>query len=426
MLEKYSFDAWGKRRFTSGAADPSETITASSNRGYTTHEHLEEVGLVHMNGRVYDPLIARFLSADPFVDDPTASQSLNRYSYVNNNPITYSDPTGYFKFGKIFKTILRIFVQAIAQVVGTIACGGNPACGLALAGAVGGLFDGQGLKGVLFGAIRGVSSFGFLGDGLLGGIQAAANKGKFGTGFLSGAASGLFRNIASAFVQIGEIDGAAAFAIKGIGNSIAGGTASAIGGGKFANGAYSAGFDYAVNAWAHGAIQAVSNAADQFEEANKRARDMALQPAAFYGPAVQLGIRLGQILLGGSGLYGACRAGGNCKDLNVFNSEADDETAPPAKPGDVLSPGGRPVGDVEKGATPDIRTVNPKKLDGIIDALKGLGAKPDPGKTRYPGEWYSLPGNQGGFGVRESTKGGRTLDVDIPSVPDVSKIHQKP
>ena len=48
-----------------------------------------------MNGRLYDPTIGRFLSADPTIQHPTNTQNLNRYSYCGNNPINYTDPTGY-------------------------------------------------------------------------------------------------------------------------------------------------------------------------------------------------------------------------------------------------------------------------------------------------------------------------------------------
>ena len=63
-------------------------------RGFTKHEHLDRTGLIHMNGRVYDPRLGRFLSPDPIVGDPTSSQSWNLYSYVGNNPLSYVDPTG--------------------------------------------------------------------------------------------------------------------------------------------------------------------------------------------------------------------------------------------------------------------------------------------------------------------------------------------
>jgi RHS repeat-associated protein len=58
---------------------------------------LDNLNLVHMNGRVYDQIIGRFLSADPFIDGPGSTQGWNRYSYVHNNPLSYIDPFGFEK-----------------------------------------------------------------------------------------------------------------------------------------------------------------------------------------------------------------------------------------------------------------------------------------------------------------------------------------
>nr|WP_277608381.1 RHS repeat-associated core domain-containing protein [Microbulbifer elongatus] len=66
----------------------------STRRGFTGHEHLDRTGLIHMNGRVFDPTLGRFLSPDPIVQAPTYSQNWNRYSYVLNSPLSYTDPTG--------------------------------------------------------------------------------------------------------------------------------------------------------------------------------------------------------------------------------------------------------------------------------------------------------------------------------------------
>ena len=70
-------------------------IALHTNRGYTGHEHIQETNLINMNGRVYDPSIARFISADPYIQDPYDTQIFNRYSYVKNNPLKYTDPSGF-------------------------------------------------------------------------------------------------------------------------------------------------------------------------------------------------------------------------------------------------------------------------------------------------------------------------------------------
>ena len=65
-----------------------------TSRGFTGHEHLDRTGLVHMNGRLYDPLLGRFLSPDPIVANPADGQQWNLYSYAMNSPLSYVDPSG--------------------------------------------------------------------------------------------------------------------------------------------------------------------------------------------------------------------------------------------------------------------------------------------------------------------------------------------
>lgn len=65
------------------------------NRAFTGHSHDPDPGLVNMRGRLYDPELGRFISPDPFVTAPFDSQGLNRYSYVQNNPLNFTDPSGY-------------------------------------------------------------------------------------------------------------------------------------------------------------------------------------------------------------------------------------------------------------------------------------------------------------------------------------------
>ncbi len=57
---------------------------------------MRSASLNHMNGRIYDYQSGRFLSVDPFISMPGSSQAYNPYSYVMNNPLSYTDPTGYF------------------------------------------------------------------------------------------------------------------------------------------------------------------------------------------------------------------------------------------------------------------------------------------------------------------------------------------
>lgn len=91
-----NFDAWGQKRNPADWSYTENTQTAPPwlIRGFTGHEHLDEFSLINMNGRVYDPLLGRFNSTDNFVQNPLGTQDYNRYSYANNNPLVFTDPTG--------------------------------------------------------------------------------------------------------------------------------------------------------------------------------------------------------------------------------------------------------------------------------------------------------------------------------------------
>jgi RHS repeat-associated protein len=93
---EYSFDSWGRRRDKdtwSYNLDNEPALFAD--RGFTSHEYLSDFNLYNMNGRLYDPVIGRFLSPDIYVQRPDFTQSYNRYSYCFNNPLSYVDPSGY-------------------------------------------------------------------------------------------------------------------------------------------------------------------------------------------------------------------------------------------------------------------------------------------------------------------------------------------
>jgi RHS repeat-associated protein len=305
--ERQSFDAWGERRDI-GWLNPLHPTDASIrrtsamdyDRGFTGHEMLDDFALVHMNGRIYDPEIGRFLSPDPYVQVPEYSQNFNRYTYVLNNPLSHTDSSG--------NEIDGLVAAAIAIVVGIVTYGigtgfvlsayGSTALvtanaagqavltwqGMAVVGAFSGAFTGATnaaltdqnvLEGALEGAVSGAIAGGLLhglgpngsfltegslsaarevlhvaGHGILGGIRNEVMGGRFMDGFLSaaaGASSAYMPGLKGVMGSSGNRDPLGMFYRSMIAGAI-GGTASAIGGGKFANGAYTAAFQHLVNA----------------------------------------------------------------------------------------------------------------------------------------------------------------------------------
>ena len=253
LLYDLSFDAWGRRR----AADstfaiintPATALATLNNltpRGFTGHEMLDTVGLIHMNGRVYDPRLGRFTSADPIVQFPHYSQSFNHYSYVLNNPLGYTDPSGY-------EVNPFIVIKIALAVVLSYACNGvcAPEVWAWTFGSIGGIeatanggnfgevataaFSSAALAYV--GAEYGLSGGEFtsieaLQFGVLGGITSVLQGGKFGHGFVAaglGAAAGSIPGL--------EGTGFKAGFTRVLVSSVVGGTISEITGGKFANGA---------------------------------------------------------------------------------------------------------------------------------------------------------------------------------------------
>ena len=114
IVEENSYDAWGRMR----DPDTHEVYLMDKvpgltlGRGYGSHEYLHRFGLVNMNARLYDPVLGRFASPDPYVQDPTLPQNFNRYSYCLNNPLLYCDQSGEW-FG-----IDDLFIAAAGFVAG--------------------------------------------------------------------------------------------------------------------------------------------------------------------------------------------------------------------------------------------------------------------------------------------------------------------
>ena len=214
-----------------------------------------------MNGRIYDPTLGRFLQADPFIQAPKNGQSLNRYSYVINNPLSLTDPSGYlFGIGKFVKKNWRAFA-AIAIVWASHGTVSDWAAGIysnsavaagaltgAVLGAVGGFVATGTLRGTLTGAISGaalgaIGKAGFsqfdtaVASGAAGGIFSDLQGGQFGHGFIS---AGLSSGIGGDFSDN--------VALQVLTSAVVGGTVSALSGGKFGNGAGSAAFAAALRA----------------------------------------------------------------------------------------------------------------------------------------------------------------------------------
>jgi RHS repeat-associated protein len=283
IQQRMAYDPWGARRTISNnewqasAMSESSVLSAfakvnkpNTNRGFTGHEMLDEVGIVHMNGRIYDATLGRFLQADPNIQSPTAVGSLNRYSYVMNNPLNATDPTGYF-FKKLVSALFKatglksiltsIASNQILSSVVSIALNFIPGCqgwcstvfAMATSFAVTGslteafkagiiadlsaaAFSGIGGEsfGNTFGGGAGANVARSIAHGLVGGISSVLQGGKFGHGFAS---AGFTK-----FIDINEIVGIkkSLAGVRVAMASVVGGTISKMTGGKFANGAVTA------------------------------------------------------------------------------------------------------------------------------------------------------------------------------------------
>jgi RHS repeat-associated protein len=145
----YAYDPWGQRRDpanTTWLGSPSTTdaggATSVTPRGFTGHEMLDNIGLVHMNGRIYDPLLGRFLSADIVVQNPGDLQSYNRYSYVRNNPLSATDPSGF-----IGETLVVPFIaEKFAEFAVGLEAPAAALTGAAVVGVVADSFQTAGLR----------------------------------------------------------------------------------------------------------------------------------------------------------------------------------------------------------------------------------------------------------------------------------------
>ena len=259
VVQRMSFDAFGKRRtaVTWDEMFESQRFTFDHEiitRGYTGHEMLDEVGIIHMNGRTYDAEIGRFMQADPVVQDPDNGQNLNRYTYVLNSPMSYTDPSGYFYYRAPPNATRSNPFVPLLQVAAAVFTGGQSIWIQAAASAAVGYVATGTFQGAAIGAFTAVMFYNVgtalkaanagpsaqaLIRGFAGGVSSVLQGGKFGHGFASAAVVSL------AHGAIG--DGLDTPQNRTIAASIVGGTVSVASGGKFANGAVTSAFMWAFN-----------------------------------------------------------------------------------------------------------------------------------------------------------------------------------
>ena len=258
VQSNYSYDAWGNPRNASNWSALSAWPDYEADEGFTGHEMMSSLELVHMNGRVYDPLIGRFLSPDIFIQAEGNLQNYNRYSYVLNNPLKYVDPSGN-EFFTFFATIIAIgeglggyelfllfftagFLDAYVEsgdVGVSLKAGLISGTSAYFAHEIGTWFkDGWAANAFNSPTLANVVKATF--HGVRGGIAAELSGGKFGAGAGAAFFGDYGGGLASEYIGEGLIVSA-----------ILGGTASEIGGGKFSNGALSGAMTFLLNTASH-------------------------------------------------------------------------------------------------------------------------------------------------------------------------------
>ncbi len=258
--EKRHFDAWGKLvKLEDGNGNALNNFKVLD-RGYTGHEHLMGAGLVHMNGRLYDPILHRFLSPDNYVQNPSDPLSFNRYSYVLNNPLKYIDQNGEFFVAALIGAAIGIITNGITNLIndqpffkGAVVAGIFGAIGGAAAHGIGTLANN--IASTLANSMSSgmvsltTSAFQAGAHAVLGGGLSLAQGGKFGAGALSGAFSSSFASLTGGLMKnIGKFWKVVGVTTTG---GISGGVGSVIGGGNFwagfRQGAISGGLNHAAH-----------------------------------------------------------------------------------------------------------------------------------------------------------------------------------
>jgi RHS repeat-associated protein len=261
VLEKRLFDAWGNIVKVQDNKGSKLVRLSILDRGYTGHEHLHSVGLIHMNGRLYDPKLHRFLQPDNFVQDPYNTQNYNRYGYVLNNPLKYTDITG-----EVYGLGEAVLIGAIIAATTYTLVALRSDTPFSVEGLVSASFMGAVSGAVTFGigtAAASIPQFGLrltfqaIAHGTFNGMVSGMQGGNFWNGFASGSLS----SISSSLWQGGSLaKGGSWDGIVGSGGNeystiafgvISGGAGAALTGGNFWKGAATGLMVSALNHVAH-------------------------------------------------------------------------------------------------------------------------------------------------------------------------------
>ncbi|WP_347053593.1 RHS repeat domain-containing protein [Flavobacterium olei] len=202
VVEKRLFDAWGSIvKVQDGAGNILAGLTVLD-RGYTGHEHLQSVGIIHMNGRLYDPKLHRFLQPDNYVQEPYNTQNYNKYAYVLNNPLKYTDPSGevaeigigvVIGIGAAIAALTYTITALVADVPFTV--GGLVKATFISAASSAVTFGIGSAAGSLFTNFYSQAAFSAAAHGTFQGGMTAISGGNFWSGFAAGALSSIASSV---------------------------------------------------------------------------------------------------------------------------------------------------------------------------------------------------------------------------------------
>ena len=254
--QERSFDAWGLPRNPATWREwgvENATPSLMFDRGYTGHEHLLDVGLINMNGRVYDPVMSSFLSVDSYVQDPENAQNFNRYAYCLNNPLKYTDPSG--EFGILAAMAISAAVSAVSTMATNYVYDRPIYEGVAKAAVVGAL---QGAFSFGIGGAAGAISdpfdkaaFQLLAHGTSSGLASLASGGSFWQGFATGAVSSVVSSATKGICEVKHVSEKWTQVALVAAGCLSGGVTATMAGGNFwegvCNGLICAGLNHAMH-----------------------------------------------------------------------------------------------------------------------------------------------------------------------------------